>query len=119
MTREEYLKFHRDTCDRMVETVARKNADYAGQGEDAFYNFTRIETLGIASTEQGFLTRMFDKFARITTFVKKGVLQVKDETIEDTLIDLANYAILMAGYIRSKKKRADISVINHQAEPST
>jgi len=28
----------------------------------------------------------------------------KDESIEDTLLDLSNYAILMAGYIKSKKK---------------
>lgn len=121
MNRDEYLKYHRDQCAKMVETVARKNADYAGQGDDAFYNFTRIEVLGIASTEQGFLTRMFDKFARITTFVKKGVLQVKDETIEDTLLDLANYAILFAGYIRAKKMRTETerAVLDHQINPAT
>ena len=37
------------------------------------------------------------------------VLKVKDESIQDSLIDLANYAILMAGYIKAKKERdADV-----------
>lgn len=104
MTREEYLKYHRDMCDRMVGITERKNSDYTGDSGDPFFNFTRVEAIGISSTEQGFLTRMFDKFARITTFVQKGVLQVQDESVEDTLLDLANYCILMAGYIRAKKK---------------
>lgn len=106
MNREDYLKFHRDCCDRMVEITGRKNADYAGDSGDAFFNFTRVEVVGIADTERGFLTRMFDKFARIITFVNVGVLQVKDESVEDTLLDLANYCILMAGYIKSKREKA-------------
>jgi hypothetical protein len=47
---------------------------------------------------------MLDKVARVVTFVKKGVLQVKDESVEDTLLDLANYCILFAGYIKAKKR---------------
>jgi hypothetical protein len=103
MDKVEYLKFHRECCDRMVEITAKKNHDYTGDSGDPFFNFTRVEAVGIASTEQGFLTRMWDKFARITTFVNKGVLKVSDESVEDTLLDLANYCILMAGYIRRKK----------------
>lgn len=106
MTREEYIKFHRECCDKMVAITAQKNADYSGGSptDNAFANFTGIEALGVTTTEVGFLTRMYDKFSRISTFVKKGVLQVKDESIEDTLLDLANYCILFAGYIRGKKQ---------------
>jgi len=107
MTREEYIAYHEECCRRMVDITKRKNADYSGGNPDPFFNFTRVESLGIASTEQGFLTRMFDKFARITTFVSKGVLQVADESIEDTLLDLANYSILFSGYIRHKKQLAN------------
>ena len=104
MTREEYFEFHKNACKKMIETTQKKNADYTGTSGDPFFNFSRVEAIGICSTEQGFLTRMFDKFARITTFVQKGVLQVADESVEDTLIDLANYCVLMAGYIKSKKQ---------------
>lgn len=103
MTRDEYLEFHRECCDRMIAITMAKNADYTSGSNDPFYNFSRVEALGIASTEQGFLTRMYDKFARITTFVKVGVLAVKDESVTDTLLDLANYCVLMAGYIKAKR----------------
>jgi len=105
MTNEEYIKYHREMCDKMVEITAKKNADYTGESGNAFSNFSGIEAIGVTSTEIGFLTRMFDKYARITTFVKKGVLLVADESIEDTLLDLANYCILLAGWIRSKKNK--------------
>lgn len=104
MTKLEYMDFHKACCDKMVAVTKAKNADYTGTSDDPFANFSRVESIGICSTEQGFLTRMFDKFSRITSFVQKGVLQVKDESVEDTLIDLANYCILMAGYIRSRRE---------------
>lgn len=103
MTKEDYLKFHRECLEKMAKITAAKNADYTGIGDDPFANFTRVELLGICSTEQGFLTRMMDKLSRITSFVQKGELQVKDESVEDTLLDLSNYCILMMGYIKSKK----------------
>ena len=104
VTKDDYMQFHADCCAKMIAVTKAKNADYTGTSLDPFANFSRVEAIGICSTEQGFLTRMFDKFSRVTSFVQKGVLQVKDESVEDTLIDLANYAILMAGYIRSKRQ---------------
>ena len=35
-----------------------------------------------------------DKLARFKSLTKSGVQEVKDESIRDTLIDLANYAIM-------------------------
>lgn len=103
MTKQEYLEFFEATTHKMIEITRAKNADYTGSGDDPFANFTRVEVLGICSTEQGFLTRMFDKFSRITSFVQKGDLQVKSESVEDTLLDLSIYSLLMLGYLVSKK----------------
>lgn len=103
MTKQEYLAFHAETCRRMVEITKAKNADYTGTNTDPFANFSIVEKLGIASVEQGFLVRMMDKVSRINSFVQKGVLEVKDESVEDTLIDLANYSIILAAYIRSRR----------------
>jgi hypothetical protein len=105
-SREWFFKFQEDTFKNMLEITRRKNADYAGNGGDAFNNFTRVEVLGIASTEQGFLTRMNDKFSRIISFMQNGELQVKDESVDDTLLDLANYCLLMAGYLKAKREKA-------------
>ena len=88
----------------MTSITRKKNNDYAGPGTDPFANFTRVEALGICSTEQGFLTRMTDKLSRLSSFVQGGKLLVEDESTEDTLLDLANYCILMAGYLKSKQQ---------------
>lgn len=103
MTKEEYMAYHAGMCQRMMDITKAKNADYTGTCLDPFSNFATVEDLGICSTEQGFLTRMTDKLKRIISFVQKGVLMVKDESVEDTLLDLANYCILFAGYIKSKR----------------
>lgn len=87
----------------MVETMKKKNHDYAGVGGDPFANFTKVELLGIARTEQGFLTRMLDKYMRINSFVQIGNLKVKSESVEDTLLDLATYAVLFAAYLKSRE----------------
>ena len=104
-TSEDLLKFFEETTEQMVSVARAKNHDYSGAAKDAFANFARVEDLGICTTEQGFLTRMTDKLCRIASFVKKGELKVKDESVEDTLLDLANYSILMMAYIKSKKDK--------------
>lgn len=100
MTKAEYLEFFQQQTSRMFEITKAKNADYAGD-KDPFANFTMVEQLGIATTEQGFLTRMTDKLSRLVNLLQPGrSAQVKDESIEDTLLDLANYSILLAAYLK-------------------
>lgn len=103
MNRQEFLDYQKVCCNKMIEIAKAKNTDYAGAGDNAFANFTKVETLGIATTEAGFLTRMTDKLCRLVSFLNNGQLAVKDESVEDTLLDLANYCILMAAYIKSKR----------------
>jgi hypothetical protein len=104
MTKQEYFKFAESFFNSCVEISRKKNADYTGKSDDPFSNFASVEVLGI-STEHGFLTRMIDKMKRIASFVENGQLQVKDESVADTLRDLANYSCLLAGYIESKKAK--------------
>lgn len=104
MTKTDYIKFHAECCRRMQEITQAKNADYTGSSSSPFANFSETEVYAGVATERGFLVRMGDKLSRIRSFIDKGVLQVKDESVEDTLLDLANYCILLAGYIQSKKR---------------
>lgn len=108
MTKQEYMDFHKEFCELMMTITKAKNADYAGSGDDPFANFRHIGNLvqvkDIDVVAVGFLTRMSDKFSRIGSFITKGELQVKDESVEDTLHDLANYSALFAGYLRSLRK---------------
>ena len=108
MTNEEFLKEFKRRTEMMFDVAKTKNSDYAGVkgGEDPFANFRIVEHAGIASVETGFLTRMMDKMSRISTFVERGTLNVKDESVEDTLTDLSNYSLLMAIYVKDKRDNA-------------
>jgi hypothetical protein len=46
---------------------------------------------------------MSDKLSRISNFTIQRKLLVEDESVEDTLFDLANYCLLMAGYLKSER----------------
>lgn len=107
MTKKEYMEFHKSLCDRMMEITKAKNSDYTGTGDDPFANFRVVEEIsqGAVSVEAGFLTRMSDKFSRISSFVSGKKLLVKDESVQDTLLDLSNYCLLMIGYIKDSQER--------------
>ncbi len=98
-----WIAKHAEFCDKMKTITKAKNADYSGSRNYPFDNFETIEKVGIAKTEIGFLTRMMDKISRISCIIHTGEQHVKDETVEDTLLDLANYSLLLAGYLQSKK----------------
>lgn len=106
---EQYLKDFEDLTLRMLAITKAKNSDYTGDNTQPFKNFTMVETMGFATTEQGFCTRLTDKLMRVSGFVKNGTLQVKDESVEDTLLDCANYCLLFICYLRSKKTRDNSS----------
>ncbi len=110
MTKEEYMQFHQDCCNKMVAITKAKNADYTGGSANPFSNFEQVGNLVQLPVvvQIGFITRMSDKLSRVGSFITKGVLAVSNETIEDTLLDLANYCILFAGYLRSLRKESDV-----------
>lgn len=88
MTESEY-KRREDTfkkiVDEMYDLYVKKNRDYGGSVTDTYEKF------GLTS----FLVRLSDKLNRITNLtINNKENLVKDEKIQDTLLDLANYAIL-------------------------
>lgn len=80
MNREELFK---EITTEMLNLYIKKNTDYGSSVSDTYKDF------GLVS----FLVRIQDKLNRLKTLSKQDSL-VKDEKIEDTLIDLANYSIL-------------------------
>ena len=61
-----------------------KGHDYSGMG-DTLDNLREFGWRGV-------VVRIGDKFKRLKHFCKQGKLEVKDESIEDTMNDLINYA---------------------------
>lgn len=70
----------------MVKIFKKKNHDYGNSFEQS------LNEEGLAASR----IRMGDKWNRYKTLSRKDPsnIQVKDESIRDTLIDLANYAIM-------------------------
>jgi hypothetical protein len=105
MNPQQLLEFMQDFFGRNLEIMKAKNADYSAQGTNALGNFTAIDNMADfpESIPIGFITRMMDKMMRITSFVKNGTLLVSDESVNDTLSDLANYAGLFAAWLQTQK----------------
>lgn len=75
---------HSDICKEINALYAMKNHDYG----DSFHQTFTEEGMAMPRIRLG------DKLARFKSLTKSGVQEVKDESIRDTLIDLANYAIM-------------------------
>lgn len=97
----DYVEVFHSDC---LQIIKKKNADYTHGSSDPFANFKAVAAIGIDPVE-GVLTRMMDKMARISSFHKNGELQVKDESVHDTLVDLANYAALLSAMITEKQTK--------------
>ena len=83
----------KEITDEMHDLYIKKNADYGDSVTNTYKDF------GLVS----FLVRMQDKLNRLKTLNKKES-QVKDESVRDTLVDLANYAILAVMEIDKEKR---------------
>ncbi|ENK0837108.1 DUF1599 domain-containing protein [Clostridium botulinum] len=74
---------HKAICEELNKIYKDKNHDYGDSFGETY------KKLGIISA----VTRLTDKINRLQSLVTKEQ-QVKDESIKDTLMDLANYAIM-------------------------
>jgi hypothetical protein len=81
-----------------------KNHDYTSHGLfGPGSNLTRCEEFDVPAWK-GVLIRLGDKWSRLTTFAKKGLLAVKDESVEDTFLDMAIYSLLgVLAYRRARE----------------
>ena len=75
---------HAEICKEINDLYERKNHDYG----DSFHQTFVEEGMAMARIRLG------DKFSRFKTLSRGGGQKVDDESIRDTLIVLANYAIM-------------------------
>lgn len=79
---------------RNLDTYEKKNHDYG----NAFDKSLDEDGLLVAKI------RMSDKMQRFASLLKKDNFLVESESIEDTLMDLSNYALMTAAWIIKNKK---------------
>ena len=108
MTRDGLFQLHKDTCEKCLKIMEKKNHDYSGGTSSPFENFLAGEILGI-SGELGILMRSLDKFQRIRSFADTGKLMVTNESVDDAIEDVINYMILLKGLIKHKQEGQTIA----------
>ena len=101
MERQDFITALENNFKDCIEIVKKKNSDYA-KDVDPFKNFRLSEFVGLCSLERAILVRMMDKIQRVVNLLDKEA-SVKDESIEDTLKDLINYANILLVYLKSRK----------------
>ena len=78
------IKQHKTVCDKLNATYEQKNRAYGNSFIETYND------LGIISA----VTRISDKFNRLKTLAKNTEIPQGDESISDTLLDMANYCIM-------------------------
>jgi len=76
-------QLHKEICNELNLIYERKNHDYG----DAFAKLRQEVPTAI-------LVRIFDKYSRLKNLLQGAEQKVNDESITDTLRDLANYCVL-------------------------
>lgn len=97
MNREKQFK---DIVSKMTETFIAKNKDYGNSFDET------LNDEGIVASR----VRIADKFNRFKQLSKGQTAMVADESITDTLLDMANYAIMTVMWMDGKKNDADTPV---------
>lgn len=76
--------------DKLAATLQEKNQAYG----DSFTKFLDEDGLLVLKIRLG------DKFNRISELIKNGKFKENDESLEDTLLDMAGYSILGLKYLK-------------------
>lgn len=81
----------KNILDKMNGIYTRKNNDYGNSFDKS------LDEFGILAA----IIRMEDKLNRLKSLLNNEQ-KVKDESFEDTLIDLANYSVMTCLYLKNK-----------------
>lgn len=83
-----------DITTNMLKTYIAKNHDYGNSFGESLDEFGLVASV----------VRLGDKMNRIKSLIKKEA-QVKDESIKDTLLDMANYAIMTVMWMNKQNEK--------------
>ena len=79
--------------DKLAATLQKKNQAYGDSFTESIDKFGKTVIA----------VRLSDKFNRICNLLKRGELKENDESLEDTLLDMAGYSILALKYLKEHK----------------
>ena len=85
---------HEEICSGIHETYIQKNRAYGNSFDKS------CDQYGITAA----LVRMSDKWNRLNSLALNKDIPIGDESLKDTLLDLANYCIITAMWCEEKEK---------------
>ena len=89
------VKMFASICNSMIQLYAKKNHDYGNSFDEGCDKIGTGYPLG----------RLLDKLNRLITCMGKEDEMQVNESIEDTLTDLACYSVMTLSYLRRKKNK--------------
>lgn len=102
MTQQDFFAHIEQTYKDGLNLIKIKNADYANSN-NPFKNFESAGIIGLG-VDKAILVRILDKLARISNLLDKDA-DVKEESVEDTLIDAINYLAILKAYLYERKHK--------------
>lgn len=105
MENKELVAIHKDICERLNVVYEKKNKDYGNSFGETY------KKLGIISA----VTRISDKMNRLESLATKPEEErlVKDESIKDTVLDMANYCIMLAMELERESDERKAMIISN------
>lgn len=102
MTQKEQELFIGELFKKMTSTMLSKSKDYANVETDVLSNFKTAGAIVGVSAEINCLSLIATKVARLGVLLNnKG--EPNNESIRDSVLDLANYAVLLDMLLSEKK----------------
>ena len=98
MNQQELLSEFDSFAEKARAIIEKKNKDYAQS--DALSNFKLSAAVSGISTESGCLNQIAIKISRLGVLIHKST--VENEPIDDTVLDLFNYAFLLHAIMEDK-----------------
>lgn len=95
------MKTFEEITNQMISLYNRKNNDYGNSFDKTLDEFGLVAGV----------IRLNDKMNRIKQLTKSNN-EIKDESIEDTLIDLANYSVMILTWLskNENKRKTDLCI---------
>lgn len=96
---------HTRIIEEIHDMFVKKNADYGNSFDKS------LDEWGLIVSAM----RVQEKLDRVKTSLKKE-LKVKDESVEDSFLDLANYAIMTVMWLRKQNEKKEESMTYDEYE---
>lgn len=104
MTPAQQLQHFEQFVDRMRRILIAKGNDYAGKSEniDRLSNFKQAGAVAGIDAATSCMNLMGIKISRIASLLKQGI-KPENESVQDSSLDLAIYAILLDAILNESK----------------